>query len=120
MGARTERAEAQRGRENEVDLKRRRRRKKKNREGTLCFGGVNILELLPTVQKVTANINVCIWIFLNLFGPSYVCMHMHVYTILCVIVCYFLLGIFTTLAVSDRVFICGSCRVQSSFCIVLL
>lgn len=120
MGAWTERAEGQKGTENEVDLKRRKKEEKQG-ERALCCGGVNILELLPAVQKVTANINVCMDFFKSLWSVIlYVCMHMHVYTTVYLIVCYFLLGIFTTMVVSDRVFICGSCRVQSFFCIVLL
>lgn len=63
-----------------MDLKRRKEKEEEQGERALCCGGVNILELLPAVQKVTANITVC-----GLDGLSYcmfVCICMFI--LLCV------------------------------------
>lgn len=89
-------------------------------EGDVCFGGVNILELVPVIQKVTSSDckHTCVSVGFKKSFRSSMCMH--VYASVCFIVCYFLYGIFTTMAVVDRVFICGSCRVQSIFSILLL
>lgn len=57
------------GRGNEVekrdgDPEERRTKEERRRDRGFCFGGVNILELVSLVQKVTANISVCLWDFI--------------------------------------------------------
>lgn len=119
VGVGTQRAGGQRGRGNEVE-----RTgwwpEGKRRLGEFCFGGVNILELVPVVQKVMPLVCKHQCVSVGFLGPSCVCMCMHVYTSVCLIVSYFLYGIFTTMAVVDSVFIRGELQSISFFSILLL
>lgn len=86
--------------------------------GTLRRSGREHKFCVSVVPKV--NLSECSWTFKRHFLAQDVFVYACMFTSMCLIVCYFLYSIFTTIAAVDRVFICGSCSVQAFFSILLL
>lgn len=77
--------EEMRWRERDGGLRRRGRKKRNRAEGEICFGRVNNLGLVPVVQKVTANVSVCLW---DLRLPT--CLYVHACLCQCLFNCVLL------------------------------
>jgi len=105
-----------RWREREGGLRKTGRKNKNLGEEAFCFGGINILELVP-VQKITLLVRKRQCASEGFTLVSCVCLCTCVNTRVCLIVCYFLYGIFTIMWWRG---FCGSCIIQSFFSILLL